>query len=434
MKRYITAAILILAAFACAAGAADHNVNAGESIQAAINSATAGDTIHVPAGTYTENVVVNKALTLQGDGADVVTVEAASAAEHVFNVAADHVNITGFRVIGATHSQNAGIYLNDSNNSTIANNVVLGNCINIFIVHSNYNTLRDNIVSEGIYAGISMCHSSCYNTLINNTVNSNGGSGIYLYDLCNYTNIIHNTVNSNYGDGGGGIYIRKSCNYTNVIDNTVNSNTCSYGGIIVYIACSYTNILDNTVNSNTCSTLYCCGGITMYSSPNNMIIGNTAINNTLYSIRMQYANDNLICNNYFTNGAYTFSGSNIWNTTPTTGPNIVGGPEIGGNYWGDYAGTDGDGDGFGDEPYSISGCSNYDHLPLVIPLCGDITGDGTIDTVDLMLLLRRVVTGTPLASDCVCDIDGSGMINALDARMLMGYIHDPEGYLLNCGC
>ena len=379
MKRYITAAILILTAFACTAGAADHNVNAGGSIQAAINGATAGDTIYVHAGTYTENVVVNKMLTLRGDGADVVTVQAASAAEHVFSVTEDRVNITGFRVIGAVHPPNAGIYLNNLNNSIIANNVVVGN-----------------------YIGISMRYSSCYNTLMNNTVNSNGGNGIYLYNLCNYNN---------------------------VVANTVNSNTCDHGGIFVCMS-GYNTISDNTVNSNTCRY----GGITVYSSSNNMVTGNTVINNTPHSIHLRFAGDNLIYNNYFINKAYTYSGSNIWNTTPTTGPNIVGGPKIGGNYWGDYAGTDGDGDGFGDEPYSISGCSNYDHLPLVIPLCGDITGDGTIDTVDLMLLLRRVVTGTPLASDCVCDIDGSGMINALDARMLMGYIHDPEGYLLNCGC
>ena len=68
------------------------------------------------------------------------------------------------------------------------------------------------------------------------------------------------------------------------------------------------------------------------------------------------------------------------------------------------------------------------------PICGDITGDGTIDMVDLVCLLRRVATGTPLANDCVCDIDRGGMINALDARLLMDYIHDPEECLLNCAC
>ncbi len=60
-------------------------------IQAAVDVASAGDTIEVRSGTYNENVDVNKTLTLIGEGADVVTVRAQSTIYHVFEVTADYV-------------------------------------------------------------------------------------------------------------------------------------------------------------------------------------------------------------------------------------------------------------------------------------------------------------------------------------------------------
>ncbi len=168
-----------------------------------------------------------------------------------------------------------------------------------------------------------------------------------------------------------------------------------------------------------------------------MLAGNRVTDNSGYGIRLYNAsNNNLIYNNYLANTQNAYDDcTNIWNTTDTTGPNIVGGPEIGGNYWSDYGGTDDDGDGFGEAVHNIAGGSNQDHLPLVYApvTCGDITGDGTIDTVDLLLLLEYAVAGTPVDA-CIGDIDGNGHINSLDVLLLMDYINNPAGYSLNCPC
>ena len=70
------------------------------------------------------------------------------------------------------------------------------------------------------------------------------------------------------------------------------------------------------------------------------------------------------------------------------------------------------------------------------PVCGDVTGEGEVDTTDLVLLLKHCVNpaGNPIAHECAGDIDGNGHITILDVRMLMMYITNGAGYPLNCGC
>jgi len=120
-------------------------------IQAAVNAATAGETICVKAGSYTENVdIATSHLTLQGEGADVVTVRAANADDHVFEVTADWVNICGFVVTGATGNYKAGIHLDNADRCNILENNVSDNDYGIFIGDSNNNTLYHNNLINNI--------------------------------------------------------------------------------------------------------------------------------------------------------------------------------------------------------------------------------------------------------------------------------------------
>jgi len=58
------------------------------------------------------------------------------------------------------------------------------------------------------------------------------------------------------------------------------------------------------------------------------------------------------------------NGLNSWNISKTSGTNIIGGPYCGGNYWDDYTGSDSDGDGLGESPYTIYN-NNKDRCPLI---------------------------------------------------------------------
>ena len=121
----------------------EFNSNATAPIQAAVDNATDGETIYVWNGSYNENVDVSKQLMLQGEGADVVTVTAASTSDHVFNVTADYVNISGFNVTGAS-SAKAGIYLSGRQHCNISNNTASNNQFGIFLHFSSNNTLTNN--------------------------------------------------------------------------------------------------------------------------------------------------------------------------------------------------------------------------------------------------------------------------------------------------
>jgi parallel beta-helix repeat protein len=112
-------------------------------MQAAVDSAAAGDTIYVWNGSYTENVNVYKRLTLVGDGADVVTVTAADSGDHVFEVTADYVNISGFTMTGTTGWGAAGISLHSTDHCNVSDNTANSNYwCGIYMEFSKNNTLR----------------------------------------------------------------------------------------------------------------------------------------------------------------------------------------------------------------------------------------------------------------------------------------------------
>ncbi|UCF12379.1 MAG: hypothetical protein JSW06_10135 [Thermoplasmatales archaeon] len=65
-------------------------------IQDLINNASSGDTIYIPSGTYYENIIINKSISLVGEDKETTIIDGSGTGDVVY-VSADWVNIAGLR-------------------------------------------------------------------------------------------------------------------------------------------------------------------------------------------------------------------------------------------------------------------------------------------------------------------------------------------------
>ena len=278
------------------------------SIQTAIDAASNGDIIMVGSsdghgeGTYTENVVVNKQLTIQSEnGYTTTTVVAASSGTHVFEVTVDNVTINGFSIYGATGS---GIYLNTVHGCTIENNLCGwdGSHTNysegILLESSSGNSLTSNVVNNNSADGISLSSSSS-NTLNSNTTNNNGGDGFHLVSSSN-SNILNNNTAS--GNGNNGILMVASTD-NNLTGNTANNNLATHG---FYLTSSSNN---NTLNNNTADS-NSGNGICLESVSGNNLTSNTVTHND-FGIYLTVSSNNTITSNIMNNNDGIVDGDGI---------------------------------------------------------------------------------------------------------------------------
>jgi len=165
-------------------------------IQSAINTPETlnGHAIFVRAGTYYENVVVNKTLAIIGEGASATFVEGRKVEGTTVSVEANDVTIMGFTIINEyPGSYRPGIFIDRVQSCIITENIVKNAGHAIWLVDSHEITISKNTIVNSSY-GVRLFGSN-RNTITENIIAQNW-AGVWLYDSFDNT-IFHNNFINN---------------------------------------------------------------------------------------------------------------------------------------------------------------------------------------------------------------------------------------------
>lgn len=264
-------------------------------IQAAIDSATTGDTIVVHPGTYIENIhflgksVVLRSTELTNPSVVATTIIDGASTATVVTFAGTETSgclLSGVTIRNGSYPAGGGIRGN-STRATISNNTITSNsaetggalsgCDGLIenntvtnnnaglgdVVFSCGGTIRGNTISDNVGHGLGFCNG----TVQNNTISGNSGRGLI---LC-HGPILNNTISDNLGGGLHG------CNGP-IQGNVITHNRAEDGGGLSFCHGSFPNnaIQNNTISGNIARNrgggLYDCSGLIQ----NNTIADNSA--------------------------------------------------------------------------------------------------------------------------------------------------------------
>jgi nitrous oxidase accessory protein len=327
-------------------------------IQAALQAAGEGDVIRVQPGVYAGPLVVDKSVTLQGDGDPVID---GGEEGTVVTLAAPEITFKGFTVRGSgvePDRDHAGISVTAAD-ITVADNRLVDVLFGIFVAEADRAVLRGNNItskpqydqgrkgdairvwySQDVTVEANHVHEArdvviwySRNIILRNNRIEKGRYGVHLM-YCDGAQILGNQVMNN----SVGAYVMYS-NDVNLQENDIRGQHGSSGYGLGFKDADNVRVFKNLLVDNH-------AGVFLDGTPYTPqgfahITENVfAYNNIAVSLMPAVQRAEFTQNTFWENSEQMAiqgggQGQNTWS----------------GNYWSDYSGFDGDGDGIGDIPY-----------------------------------------------------------------------------------
>lgn len=214
------------------------------SIQAAVDSAKAGDTVKVAAGAYFESVVMKARVDIKGSGNTITTI--ISNGEKNTVTGADNATISRFLITNSL-SDGVGFLSNDTSPTitncrisgctkagivcnkgslTILNNMIFDNYDGI-VTGAGEAIIKNNIIYSNYDSGIVIGTGNGAITVENNTISHNGYNGIYASESAAV--VVNNIISFNfygYYQSNSGLSV---LSFNDVFGNSLNYRNISPG-------------------------------------------------------------------------------------------------------------------------------------------------------------------------------------------------------------
>lgn len=354
-------------------------------VQDAVQAATTGDKILVASGIYQEIVSIYKpGISLVGNKYSDTIIDGCSkildghqvGCTNGFIIVADNVTVSNFTVRNTRKYwyTDSGIKVN-SKNATVCDNYLLNNNEGITLWGASYSSIFRNMIISSCDCGL-LAFTDHHNNIVENIFRSSRNFGVAL-TLSPHDSVARNSITfTQYYDSI--FVIGENCS---VHDNFVlftkglgYSETNPYKYAIDLRNSRYVLANDNYVRNNS------AGVWSFYNQAR--IYHNNMINNTIQLVDPIGSDDTL---------------NDRWASE--------------GNYWSDYGGTDGNGDGIGDIAYQ-----GTDLYPLMKPwFPGDENHDDACNVLDLMAVQNALGSQPGNATwNPHVDFDQDGLISNVD--------------------
>lgn len=207
----------------------------GESIQAAIDAASVGDTVQVDPGTYHENIRLRSGINVVGAGQTATILQGLGNSNVVTATSVTDARMEGFKILGSGPGPSLAGVMVIGGNVQFSRNWITGNINGVYIQGGSSALLRNNLIdgngsASDAYLNYGVITLASTPLIANNVVANNHGAGLYFaWAGSTGAQVINNTVADNEADG---IWCYNQANVTiknNIVVRNNTGITASYG-------------------------------------------------------------------------------------------------------------------------------------------------------------------------------------------------------------